>query len=159
MAHQLGPEYVTPQAVVQTTTEFVSALLCSSTHGTTDRRPCAKQPHERPNVPHQQLTSGPGVCPSEQQPVPGATGICPSQHQPARIAVGLQPDHTRFGGSAGSAGDDWGALGTLCVELKPKCGFLPSSAAIHPDNAIKRRLPRFVLHQALKLARVGVNCS
>ncbi|KAK9947042.1 hypothetical protein M0R45_012479 [Rubus argutus] len=39
----------------------------------------------------------------------------------------------------------------ISVEIKPKCGFLPSSKFIDEGNAIKRRITRFRMHQALKL--------
>lgn len=39
----------------------------------------------------------------------------------------------------------------VCVEIKPKCGFLPAAESIHPGNQIKTRLARFTLHQILKL--------
>lgn len=45
--------------------------------------------------------------------------------------------------------------GTLSVEIKPKCGFLPTSAYIKPEQDIKRRVPRFQLHQCLKLEQVA----
>lgn len=41
------------------------------------------------------------------------------------------------------------------MELKPKCGFLPSSRYIHPKHEVKLRIPRFQLHQHLKLAQVS----
>ena len=44
---------------------------------------------------------------------------------------------------------------TVCVELKPKCGFLPTSPCILPAHSIKRSVPRFQLHQHLKLAQVS----
>ena len=44
---------------------------------------------------------------------------------------------------------------TICVELKPKCGFLPTSACIHPKHAVKHKIPRFQLHQHLKCAQVS----
>ena len=43
----------------------------------------------------------------------------------------------------------------FCVEVKPKCGFLPTSAAIHTDNSIKKRKSRFSLHQLLKHSQVS----
>ena len=46
---------------------------------------------------------------------------------------------------------------TLCVELKPKCGCLPTSAAIAPAHAIKRSVPRYALHQRLKLAQARLH--
>ena len=44
---------------------------------------------------------------------------------------------------------------TLGIELKPKCGFLPSAATIHPGNSVKKQRSRFTLHQQLKLAQVN----
>ncbi|XP_031129608.1 inositol-pentakisphosphate 2-kinase-like [Ipomoea triloba] len=38
----------------------------------------------------------------------------------------------------------------ICVEIKPKCGFLPVSEFIIESNALKRRTTRFKMHQALK---------
>ena len=42
----------------------------------------------------------------------------------------------------------------LCIEVKPKCGFLPTSGAIHPANAAKKHQSRFSMHQILKLHQV-----
>ncbi|KAK1550330.1 hypothetical protein Q3G72_017362 [Acer saccharum] len=39
----------------------------------------------------------------------------------------------------------------IAVEIKPKCGFLPSSKFIAKENAIKRSMDRFRMHQVLKL--------
>lgn len=39
----------------------------------------------------------------------------------------------------------------ISVEIKPKCGFLPLSEFIVPENTIKRSVTRFKMHQALKL--------
>ncbi|KAJ8259870.1 hypothetical protein GJAV_G00174400 [Gymnothorax javanicus] len=38
----------------------------------------------------------------------------------------------------------------LCIEIKPKCGFIPFSR--HVSKAIKRKVCRFCMHQHLKLA-------
>ncbi|MFS7962660.1 putative inositol-pentakisphosphate 2-kinase [Helianthus anomalus] len=38
----------------------------------------------------------------------------------------------------------------ISVEIKPKCGFLPTSGFIREENAAKRRISRFRLHQILK---------
>jgi Inositol-pentakisphosphate 2-kinase len=46
-------------------------------------------------------------------------------------------------------------LSTLCVELKPKWGCLPSAATIHPDNRLKRQKSKFQLQQMLKLAEAS----
>jgi hypothetical protein len=42
----------------------------------------------------------------------------------------------------------------LSVELKPKCGCLPTAESIHPDNRRKRRISRYQLHQQLKVQQV-----
>ncbi|MBA0836913.1 hypothetical protein Goarm_009102 [Gossypium armourianum] len=39
----------------------------------------------------------------------------------------------------------------ITVEIKPKCGFLPFSRFITEENAVKRNVVRFRMHQALKL--------
>ncbi|KAJ4879634.1 Inositol-pentakisphosphate 2-kinase family protein [Raphanus sativus] len=39
----------------------------------------------------------------------------------------------------------------LSVEIKPKCGFLPSSSFIAQENVIKKGKTRFEMHQVLKL--------
>ncbi|XVF73787.1 hypothetical protein PTKIN_Ptkin13bG0010100 [Pterospermum kingtungense] len=39
----------------------------------------------------------------------------------------------------------------ITVEIKPKCGFLPMSRFIAEENAVKRTVTRFRMHQALKL--------
>lgn len=46
-------------------------------------------------------------------------------------------------------------VSTLCVELKPKWGCLPSAATIHPDNRLKRQKSKFQLQQMLKLAEAS----
>ena len=59
----------------------------------------------------------------------------------SNVTVALQRDHTRLGPGAA----------TLCVEIKPKSGVLCGpSALVSPDLHIKRRLPRFTLHQQYK---------
>ncbi|KAL7203552.1 hypothetical protein ACSBR2_016766 [Camellia fascicularis] len=40
---------------------------------------------------------------------------------------------------------------SISVEIKPKCGFLPDSRFISEENAIKKRITRFKMHQSLKL--------
>ncbi|KZV16053.1 inositol-pentakisphosphate 2-kinase-like [Dorcoceras hygrometricum] len=39
----------------------------------------------------------------------------------------------------------------ISVEIKPKCGFLPTSRFIAEENAIKKRITRFQMHQVLRL--------
>ncbi|CAI8606470.1 unnamed protein product [Vicia faba] len=40
---------------------------------------------------------------------------------------------------------------SISVEIKPKCGFLPLSTFISEGTAIKKKITRFEMHQALKL--------
>ncbi|KAG2302390.1 hypothetical protein Bca52824_031041 [Brassica carinata] len=57
-------------------------------------------------------------------------------------------DHSLFsqGVSNGGNGGD-----CLSVEIKPKCGFLPTSRFISEENKLKRSVSRFKMHQILKL--------
>ncbi|CAH8390761.1 unnamed protein product [Eruca vesicaria subsp. sativa] len=57
-------------------------------------------------------------------------------------------DHSLFsqGVSGGGGGGD-----CLSVEIKPKCGFLPTSRFISEENKLKRGVSRFKMHQLLKL--------
>ena len=44
---------------------------------------------------------------------------------------------------------------SLCVELKPKCGFLPTAVTVAPEHRhLKGSISRFVLQQRLKLQQV-----
>ncbi|XP_058725325.1 inositol-pentakisphosphate 2-kinase-like [Vicia villosa] len=59
----------------------------------------------------------------------------------------LMSDHSIFPqGSQGSSN-------SISVEIKPKCGFLPLSTFISEGTAIKKKITRFEMHQALKLQR------
>ncbi|KAL8130625.1 hypothetical protein V2J09_019780 [Rumex salicifolius] len=60
-------------------------------------------------------------------------------------SVHLMSDHSVFPYGDSSEGP------CICVEIKPKCGFLPSSRFISEKNAIKKKVSRFKMHQALKL--------
>ncbi|KAJ0252528.1 Inositol-pentakisphosphate 2-kinase [Hirschfeldia incana] len=53
-------------------------------------------------------------------------------------------DHSLF--SQGISSGD-----CLSVEIKPKCGFLPTSRFISEENKLKRSVSRFKMHQLLKL--------
>lgn len=55
-------------------------------------------------------------------------------------------DHSLFSQGATSGGGD-----CLSVEIKPKCGFLPTSRFISDENKLKRSVSRFKMHQLLKL--------
>ncbi|XP_017981655.1 PREDICTED: inositol-pentakisphosphate 2-kinase isoform X1 [Theobroma cacao] len=45
----------------------------------------------------------------------------------------------------------------VTVEIKPKCGFLPISRFIAEENALKRIITRFRMHQALKLHKQEIS--
>eukprot|EP00892_Ulva_mutabilis_P005549 jgi/Ulvmu1/3366/UM156_0023.1 len=48
-------------------------------------------------------------------------------------------------------------INTYSVEIKPKCGFVPDSPFIHPDNRVKHNICRYQLHQHLKLQQGTVS--
>ncbi|CAN8287620.1 unnamed protein product [Cochlearia groenlandica] len=54
-------------------------------------------------------------------------------------------DHSIFSQGISSGGD------CISVEIKPKCGFLPTSRFISEENKLKRTVSRFKMHQMLKL--------
>ncbi|KFK31811.1 hypothetical protein AALP_AA6G161800 [Arabis alpina] len=54
-------------------------------------------------------------------------------------------DHSLFSQGISSGGD------CISVEIKPKCGFLPTSRFISEENMLKRSVSRFKMHQILKL--------
>ncbi|CAN0875014.1 Inositol-pentakisphosphate 2-kinase [Linum grandiflorum] len=60
-----------------------------------------------------------------------------------RDSVLIMSDHTLFPHGNGRP--------CISVEIKPKCGFLPSSSFIAEGNAVKKSTTRFIMHQALKL--------
>jgi hypothetical protein len=115
--------------------------------------------------------AGPGASVPAHQ---GGSGAAPraaerlaALHQPARQCGGGSPAQPSCAvrGEGGASPEPAGGgaaaalpyltlpAGALCVELKPKCGCLPESAAIAPAHAVKRAVPRYVLHQRLKLAQ------
>ncbi|KAJ3694324.1 hypothetical protein LUZ60_009804 [Juncus effusus] len=56
----------------------------------------------------------------------------------------LISDHSVFPGINPNEGVN------IAVEIKPKCGFLPSSEYISESNIIKKQITRYKMHQALK---------
>lgn len=62
--------------------------------------------------------------------------------QPTSTAAHLMPDMSQLPGHSGP---------TVCIEIKPKAGFVPGTLGIHPDNRVKHRCSRYQLHQQLKL--------
>lgn len=58
--------------------------------------------------------------------------------------------------SAASTAAAQGGGPVVCLELKPKCGFIGRCATVHPANReIKRSRSRYQLHQMLKLSQVA----
>ncbi|XP_042046753.1 inositol-pentakisphosphate 2-kinase-like isoform X2 [Salvia splendens] len=64
-----------------------------------------------------------------------------------RDSVLLIADHSLFPHVSGSLKEDF----CVSVEIKPKSGFLPTSEFIAEGNAVKKKICRFTMHQALKL--------
>ncbi|XP_075495402.1 inositol-pentakisphosphate 2-kinase-like [Primulina tabacum] len=62
-------------------------------------------------------------------------------------SVLLIADHSIFPLVSGMFKEDF----CISVEIKPKCGFLPTSQFIAEENALKKRITRFQMHQALRL--------
>jgi hypothetical protein len=61
----------------------------------------------------------------------------------------LLPDHAALPVARAGPSPCWPVF---AVELKPKCGFLPSAPAVQAGS-VKLRTSRFALHQQLKLAQ------
>ena len=101
-----------------------------------------------PSVPALGGAEGPGGQQTPEASMAGAPGPATQQGAGAGSGGAAGAGHTREGSHHLGLGQD-----TLCVELKPKCGCLPTSAAIAPAHAIKRAVPRYALHQRLKLAQ------
>ncbi|XWS24398.1 hypothetical protein CRYUN_Cryun28dG0098500 [Craigia yunnanensis] len=68
-----------------------------------------------------------------------------SQVDANRNSVLIMSDHSIFPNGTLKGGP------CITVEIKPKCGFLPISRFIAEENAVKRTITRFRMHQALKL--------
>lgn len=66
-------------------------------------------------------------------------------------SVLLLNDHSLFPDGIGKGN------ACLSVEIKPKCGFIPTSRFITERNAIKRRISRFRMHQVLKLRQKEIS--
>ncbi|PPD79531.1 hypothetical protein GOBAR_DD23556 [Gossypium barbadense] len=74
-----------------------------------------------------------------------ACRIDSSQVDVNRDSVLIISDHSVFMNGTVKGGP------CITVEIKPKCGFLPISRFIAEENAVKRTLSRFKMHQELKL--------
>nr|4AXD_A Chain A, INOSITOL-PENTAKISPHOSPHATE 2-KINASE [Arabidopsis thaliana] len=60
-------------------------------------------------------------------------------------------DHSLFSQGITSGGD------CISVEIKPKCGFLPTSRFIGKENMLKTSVSRFKMHQLLKLEYIEIS--
>ena len=174
----LGDELVPLMRAAAAPAGFVDALLAAlSEHGDAGRPPPAAlhptgmlmDDHARFAAPLTaflwELCCGaaPGTAPgggargqAGQQTLEGSTAGAPGPagHQGAGPGSGgvAEAGHAREGCHYLGPEQD-----TLCVELKPKCGCLPTLAAIAPAHAIKRTVPRYSLHQRLKLAQARLH--
>ncbi|KAJ7523133.1 hypothetical protein O6H91_18G039100 [Diphasiastrum complanatum] len=59
----------------------------------------------------------------------------------------LISDHTKFSILPGVREK---VQSTIAVEIKPKCGFLPTTTTMDPANVVKKDVSRFAMHQHLK---------
>ncbi|KAL4859475.1 Inositol-pentakisphosphate 2-kinase [Chlorella vulgaris] len=83
----------------------------------------------------------------------------------APLPAVLMPDVTLLpasspSGTSGSVAE--GAAGpVVCIELKPKCGFINTCSTVHPANrGLKHSRSRYQLHQLLKLEEGSIDaCS
>lgn len=70
----------------------------------------------------------------------------------------LMTDHTLAVPTSEGSGQ-WMPIGpAVCVEIKPKAGFITDSPWVAPENRLKRQLPRFSLHQVYKFVKGKVPC-
>lgn len=65
-------------------------------------------------------------------------------------SVLLMSDHSVYADST------FKGVPCISVEIKPKCGFLPSSSFIADETSIKKDVTRFKMHQVLKLQQLQV---
>jgi hypothetical protein len=78
----------------------------------------------------------------------------------APLPAVLMPDVTLLpaSGPSGTRGpeSERAAGPAVCIELKPKCGFINACSTVHPANrGLKHSRSRYQLHQLLKLEEVG----
>ena len=130
LAPLLGQHHVPHQEPVQTSPSFLRRLLVYS-----------------------------GCLPSGGNGLDFAAAAAAEKSEVAPGVASLMPDVTLLSDSSPTAPPGSGAAlsPAVCIELKPKCGFIGGGGAtVHPDNRpIKRSRSRFQLHQMLKLAEVG----
>ncbi|WIA23804.1 hypothetical protein OEZ85_013479 [Tetradesmus obliquus] len=93
------------------------------------------------------------LLPAQQQQLPQLPPEQQQQQGSWRVAAGevalLLPDVTLLDAAAVPAG--FRRVGPcVCVEVKPKAGFMPGGGSAVAAGSIKRRLPRFTMHQLLK---------
>ena len=89
--------------------------------------------------------------------------ICGSQYMPSHIDVRISPAYLSWLPEVGCALSPCGFAslvqdvsampGGLTVEIKPKCGIVPSRANLSDEHACKSRTCRFCMYQYTKLKR------
>ena len=138
LAPLLGPHHIPPQEPVAPSASFLQQLLTASG--------C---------LPDCDGGNGGYGDSSSGSPAAGLATLMPD--------VTLLPDGlpictaaaTATATSPSSSTSSCGMGPVMCIELKPKCGFISSCGTVHPDNRpLKHSRSRYQLHQMLKLAQV-----
>lgn len=139
----LGPQHIPPQQPVQPSLEFVHQLLQASG--------CLRSP--------------PGEAAAAVAVAAGTAVLMPDVTRlpdllPARGLQGVPQDVQQPGAQQQQqqqqpeAAAPAAAGPVVCVELKPKCGFICACATVHPANHdLKHSRSRYQLHQLLKLSQ------
>ena len=145
LAPLLGLQHIPSQQPVAPSASFLQHLLAASG--------CLPK-SEGGNDGSSRASSGgsPAAGPATLMPdvtlLPGSTPTCAGA---ATSAAASPSSQSAAGSSSGSV-----EAPVVCIELKPKCGFISGCGTVHPDNRpLKHSRSRYQLHQTLKLAQVG----
>lgn len=141
LAPLLGAQHIPPQRPVRPSAAFLRCLLensgrarASSNGGSTDEAVAAAE--EAAALMPDVTLLPPAGPPSLQQPPAAQQQQTQQQEAQQQGCVPTGP--------------------VVCVELKPKCGFVTSCGTVHPTNRdLKHSRSRYQLHQLLKLSQVG----
>lgn len=132
LAPLLGRHHIPPQQPVRPSLSFLQQLLCSSSSNA--QAPAA--------------AAGTAALLPDVTLLPGAQQQALQQRNHQQQAQ-LQPAQQRQ-----TSGQPVGPV--VCVELKPKCGFVTSCGTVHPSNReLKHSRSRYQLHQLLKLSQAS----
>eukprot|EP00271_Cylindrocystis_brebissonii_P001353 TRINITY_DN11626_c0_g1_i1.p1 TRINITY_DN11626_c0_g1~~TRINITY_DN11626_c0_g1_i1.p1 ORF type:complete len:710 (+),score=106.98 TRINITY_DN11626_c0_g1_i1:42-2171(+) len=132
VAPLLGEAFVDPGILVALSEGFLAAV---------DQQIAQRRPAWRVAEGHLSLVAGEAALISDHSVFPNRAGAASTPHRSEGQDQEPLAKH----------GDE--VEDTICVEIKPKCGFLPTSPAIAPANEVKRHVTRFEMHQHLKLAK------